>query len=1024
MTLKSNSRGTARKANNSRDMKAHHLSTFPTLLLLLAGTLLAACHKHDASVDGRTPFECVDPMVGTGFHGHTFPGATTPYGAVQLSPDTRSGNWDAAAGYHYSDSALYGFSHTHLSGTGCTDLGDVLLRPTRESLDQLLACNDGDRRRSPGDEMHPATFSHENEHAEPGYYSVQLDEGIACELTATAHCGIHRYAFGGKAGGTPAVAIDLAHLLSADDCVSEMEMEQTAPNEVQGYRITEGWSPDRHTYFVARFSKPATNVTEGNIRGIMQLQFDQTDTLVVAVGISQVSIEGAIRNLEAEVGAPSPRTFDRIRTATAATWAEALGKITVKGGTRDERTNFYTALYHTMMAPNLISDADGRYRRADGSIATAPEGQRRYSTFSTWDTFRALHPLLTLTDSALVSDVCYSMLDWFDATGELPIWPLASGDTKCMIGYHSVSIMADAYLKGIWPAAGDDTSAKRALDAMVRSSDINEKGSDYYVRDGYIPADRKRESVSCLLEYAYDDWCIAAMAERMGNADTATRYRTRAGNYARCFDGATRFFRGRRSDGNWSEGFNPYEAGRDYTEATAWQYRFGALHDVRGMVSLFGGTDRFKQALDSLFSFEAPQVTDLQDITGVVGQYAHGNEPSHHMAYLYNYIGMPWGTQRITRQLLHTMYEPTPEGICGNEDCGQMSAWYVLSALGLYSVTPGSLQYNLTAPLFNEAVIRLNGGRKLVVRVKGDAENTYIHRATFSPDPNAPMPGDDSDEGDIAHNFIEHSRIAGGGALTFVLSESPNLQRGTTDADAPFSLSTGPAASIPYTSTDVSLFIDKVRLQLGSATPGADIHYTLDGTTPTAASPRYKEPIVLEATTPVRAIAMKKGMAASPVMDIRATRAEFLPAIGVKPRGNGCYYRYLEGDFHKTADLDKGIEKDAGEMPEPSIANALRADHFGYIFDGIIDVPTKGVYTFSTTSDDGSVLYIDGRLVVDNDGGHSAIAATGRIALDSGKHYYRLLYFEDYEGEALSWAWRIPGSKAMEKIPSSRLFVE
>ena len=1003
-------------------MKSHF--SILALLPLLAGLLLSGCRNNDGGPDERSPYECVDPMIGTGFHGHTFPGATTPYGAVQLSPDTRSGDWDAAAGYHYSDSALYGFSHTHLSGTGCTDLGDVLLRPTRESLDRLLTRSDDDRRRSPGDEMHPATFSHKNEHAEPGFYSVRLDDGIQCDLTATAHCGLHRYAFGTKGEGTPSVVIDLAHLLSADDCISEMEMEQTAPNEVQGYRITEGWSPDRHTYFVARFSQPATKMTEGNIRGIMQLEFGSADTLVVTVGISQVSIEGAVRNLEAETGVASTATFDKTRKATAEIWSRALEKITVKGGTRDERTLFYTALYHTMTAPNLVSDADGQYRRADGTLATVPEGQRRYSTLSTWDTFRALHPLLTLTDSALVSDVCYSMLDWYDATGELPIWPLSSGETKCMIGYHSASILADAYLKGIWPAAGDATSAKRALNAMVRSSNINEKGSDYYIRDGYIPADRKRESVSCLLEYTYDDWCISAMAERMGETAVATEYRQRAANFTRCFDGGSRFFRGRRSDGNWSEGFDPYEAGRDYTEATAWQYRFGALHDVRGMVSLYGGKEHFRQALDSLFSFEAELRTDLQDITGVVGQYAHGNEPSHHMAYLYNYIGMPWETQRLTRQLLQTMYQPTPEGICGNEDCGQMSAWYVLTALGLYSVTPASLQYNLTLPLFEEATLQLDGGRKLVIRVKEGKGKTYIRRVTFSADANAPMPGDEAHEADLSANFIDHKLLAAGGALTFFPSDEPCKERGTAEDDAPFSLSDALAASLPYVNTDLNLFVDSVRLELGSATEGAVIHYTLDGTTPTTASPVYRHPMVLRQTTDVRAIAVKKGMAPSPVMSIRATRAEFLPASKAKVGANGCHYRYLEGDFHRTADLQEGIEKDCGVMPTPDISKALRPDHFGYVFEGFIDIPEQGVYGFSTTSDDGSVLYVDDRLVVDNDGGHAAVSASGRIALAAGKHRYRILYFEDYEGEAFAWAWQKPGGKQMEPIPAACLYTK
>ena len=414
------------------------------------------------------------------------------------------------------------------------------------------------------------------------------------------------------------------------------------------------------------------------------LSFDNSngEPVIAKVGLSIVSEKNARENLETEV---IGFDFDAVRSAARSAWEQALSAITVKGGNTDDLKNFYTAMYHSMVVPNVVSDVNGEYRRHNMEIGQLPKGKVQYSTFSLWDTFRAWNPLMTLIDTTLVNNMINSFLDIYESSGELPIWPLSAGETGTMIGYHAVSVIADAYMKGI---RGFD--AEKALEAMVVSSEKNKKGADYYIQNGFIPSNIKKESISCLLEFAYDDWCIARMAQEMGKDDIYQKYIQRSQNYINVFDGNTKFFRPKRMDGNWETPFNPIEIGRAYTEATAWQYRFFVPHDVSGMAQLFGGKKEFITALDSIFTVESDVHGDLVDITGLIGQYVHGNEPSHHIAYLYDYVGQPWKTQEMTRRLLHEMYAPTPEGIIGNEDCGQMSGWYILSSLGIYSVCPGS----------------------------------------------------------------------------------------------------------------------------------------------------------------------------------------------------------------------------------------------------------------------------------------------------------------------------------------------
>ena len=954
-------------------------------LLLLA---LAALGCSPRSAD---PVDYVNPFIGTGFHGHTYPGATTPFGMVQLSPDTRAGNWDACAGYHYSDTTIDGFSHTHLSGTGCADLADILFHPTTREI----VIHDGEC------VLQPYFFSHDDERASCGYYAVTLpDVNIGVELTAAPRTGVHRYTFTGK--GPRQVIVDLLHTVT-EEKIDLCELRRTAPGELAGMRRTQGWVPNQYVFFAARFSEPFADVQLlGDKQAVLTFAPD-VRTLTIAVGLSSVSVENARMNSLAEV---PELDFDAVHARAVGQWRKALGDIVVEGGSRDEMTNFYTAQYHTKLTPNLMSDVNGEYRRHDQTVARMPEGESYYSTFSLWDTFRAWNPLQPLVDTALVNDMIRSMLDMYDSTGELPIWPLASGETGTMIGYHAVSVIADAYLKGI---RGYD--ADKALEAMIRSSNINKKGSDYYTVQGYIPSNIKRESVSCTLEYAYDDWAIARMAQAMGRDDVFGEYARRALNYVNVFDGSTCFFRGRQSDGNWSAPFEEFATGRDYTEATPWHYRFFVPHDVNGLIQLFGSREAFIREMDRLFTLESDEMQlDVSDVTGLMGQYAHGNEPSHHMAYLYNYVGQPWKTQELTRRLLHEMYAPTPEGIIGNEDCGQMSAWYVFSSLGFYPVCPGSNEFALTAPQFPKAVVRLANGRTLTVTADNPRRSVYIASVTLDGKP-------------IDRNYITYDELMQGGELHFALRPRPDYERGTDDAAAPHSLTRGEAVSIPYTTQNVSLFAEPLAVALATTTAGAEIRYTLDGSEPTEASALYAAPVPVDRSLTLKAKGFKPGAAPSRTLTLEAEKAVFrkgAPA-GETAMRPGVAYSYYEGVFSCVDDIRKGKYVSSGTMPAPSIAQAPQEDHFGYIFTGSILIPERGVWEFMTKSDDGSVLTIGDRKVVDNDGSHASVMATGRVALEAGLHPYTLLYFEDYEGQDLSWGWKAPGAEGFEAIPEANL---
>lgn len=702
----------------------------------------AVFEKVRSSIPTFSPSEYVNPFIGTGGHGHTFPGATAPFGMIQLSPDTRRDDWDGSSGYHYSDSLIYGFSHTHLSGTGVPDYCDLLLVPQY-----------GKAKIQPGYQVgengYGAKFSHQNEVAKPGYYSVKFENGTHVELIAGDRAGYHVYTFPDKKA-KKFVLIDLDHR----DRVLESSLEISGKQLIKGKRISQSWANEQHFYFALETSIPFKKAKRvgGNGQNKWLLEFPRSaKTVMIRVGISAVDEAGAMSNLKAEL---TDWNKDGLRAKTVSKWNKELSKILVSTENPENMTIFYTALYHSFIAPNLFSDSDGRYRGRDNQIHSVSDGQQ-YTVFSLWDTYRGANPLFTITQQKRTNEFIQTFLRQYKEGGDLPVWELAGNETECMIGYHSVSVIADAYVKGI-----QDYDANLALEAMKNTARLKEYAKDEFHRKGYISSAEEPESVSKTLEYAYDDFCIAQMAKAMGQDSIYKAFYPHSFNFVNVFDPSTQFMRARRS-GQWFMPFNPTEVNFNYTEANSWQYSFAAPQHVELMANLFGGRSGLEKKLDSLFQASAGlSGREQADITGLIGQYAHGNEPSHHIAYLYNYTQHPEKGQRYIRQILKEMYHNAPDGLSGNEDCGQMSAWYVLSALGFYPITPGTPFYETGIPLFEASTIRLENGNTIQIRARNfSPKNTYVHEVTWN--------------GVRVDKRLDHNELMKGGTLVFILSDSP-----------------------------------------------------------------------------------------------------------------------------------------------------------------------------------------------------------------------------------------------------------
>ncbi|MCC8154416.1 MAG: GH92 family glycosyl hydrolase, partial [Tannerellaceae bacterium] len=697
--------------------------TFVSAVMLFG---LFACTPAEKQSTDLT--QLVNPLIGTDFTGNTYPGAQAPFGMVQLSPDNGLPGWDRISGYFYQDSTIAGFSHTHLSGTGAGDLYDISFMPVTHPYKE-----------APAPLGIHSLFSHDDEEATAGYYRVLLkDYTINVELTATERCGIQRYTF---PEAEASVFLDLKKAMNWD-FTQDSYIEVIDNHTIRGYRFSDGWARNQKIYFYTRFSKPfeafELDTTAITVKGerigtgyIARFDFNtaQDEQILVNTAISGVSMEGAEKNLKAEVPTDD---FDLYREKARDMWNKQLAKIEVEGSNYDDKVNFYTAIYHSMLAPTIYSDVDGSYYGPDKQVHKA-NGWVNYSTFSLWDTYRASHPLFTYTEPERTNDMVESFLAFFDQNGRLPVWNFYASETDMMIGYHSVPVIVDAYLKGI-----GNFDAERALNACVTTANLDDyRAIGLYKKLGYVPYNTEEESVSKTLEYAYDDYCIARMAEKMGKTDIAEEFYKRSQFFRNVYNPVTTWMQPRDDKGNFITGFDAKDYTEHITESNGWQYFWYVPQDVQGLIELTGGRDAFAHKLDSMFTY-APDASDELPIfsTGMIGQYAQGNEPSHHVIYLFNAVDEPWKTQKYAAEVMHELYFNAPEGLCGNEDCGQMSAWYIFSAMGFYPVDPVSGQYEIGSPLFEEVRMNLANGNVFTVKAPNvSRQNIYIQSVKHNGQP-------------------------------------------------------------------------------------------------------------------------------------------------------------------------------------------------------------------------------------------------------------------------------------------------
>jgi predicted alpha-1,2-mannosidase len=706
-------------------------------VLSICFLLLISCSSYES------PNKYVDVFIGTGGHGHTYPGATLPFGMIQPSPVNGTPGWDWVSGYHYSDSIITGFAQTHLSGTGIGDLNDILIMPTNRKI--LLS----DSTKYESKRSYASKFSHAREKGSPGYYSVFLDDyEINAEMTATERVAMYRFTY--EYGDSQFLNLDLGYSLNWDS-FTEGYFKVIGKGEnkkLVGYRRSSGWANDQHVYFAMEFSTSFMIVDSDDYKGFTSfgvLEFENNRREVLAkIAISSHNEEGALANLETL----EDWDFDETKLFAEMVWDEELGKIKVQGD-EEKKTIFYTALYHSKLAPVLFSDAN--------------QDQTKYTIYSLWDTFRAQHPLLTITNPDRVNDMIQTMLDFYEENGLLPVWELHGNETNTMTGYHAIPVIADAYAKGF-----RDYDAELAFEAMKASAMQNKRGTDLYRKYQYIPSELEHESVTKTLEYAFDDWAIAQMAFMLGKESEYEHFIVRSGFWQNVYDAQTKFMRGKTAEGNWVEPFDPkrsvHRVNTDYTEGNAWQHSWFVPHQVDKLIELMGGDDAFTQRLDSLFNQDSNITGDntSPDISGLIGQYAHGNEPSHHIGYLYNYAGKPWKSQEILHEIMNTQYSTAVDGLSGNEDCGQMSAWYVFSAMGFYPVNPASGNYVIGTPQFEQVEITLSDTKTFTIIADGVSdENIYIKSVSLNGEP-------------LERSYISHEEIIAGGELIFEMGSAPN----------------------------------------------------------------------------------------------------------------------------------------------------------------------------------------------------------------------------------------------------------
>jgi predicted alpha-1,2-mannosidase len=802
--------------------------------------LSVACFLAFINADAQKDLSSlVNPFIGTGGHGHTYPGASMPFGMMQLSPDTRMADWDGSSGYHYSDSVIYGFSHTHLSGTGIPDYCDILLMPFTGQINW-------------NQQQYRSGFSHANEKASPGYYEVLLNKGnIKVQLTTSYRSGMHQYRFP-SSQKTGKLLIDLRHR----DQVLDASLEKLNAYEVRGYRRSRSWAQDQTVYFHIKFDKPiaasvialddkpATGSKQQgkNLKAAFTFALDASHLLHCKIGISGVSMDGARQNLESEI---KDWDFNKVKNLAKAAWNKELDKIEIRGGTLDQQTVFYTALYHTFLVPNIFQDVDGQYRGTDLKVHQAGKDFTNYTVFSLWDTYRAYHPLMSIINTKRTGEWIKTFLAQYKNGGMLPVWELAGNETFCMIGYHSVPVIVDAWQKGIRNFDPD-----LALEAMQSYAESKRFGLPDYREKGYLSNDREHESVSKTLEYAYDDWCIAQFARMNSNLSVYKTYIQRAQYYKNLFDPETHHMRG-KIQASWYRPFDPREINNFYTEGNSWQYTFAVPQDINGLIRLHGGEDAFAKKLEELFTTSS-QTTGRQqsDVTGLIGQYAQGNEPSHHMAYLFNYVRMPWRTQELVQKICSEFYKNDPDGLIGNEDCGQMSAWYIFSAMGFYPVVPGSGEYVTGIPQFDEIKLNLENGKTFLIRATNRMPGmNYVSSIKLN--------GRES-----RRTYLRHTDLAYGGSLEFVLAGSPDKVEMGKYHEPPRAQITGDQiVPVPYFNVPVNKFHDRMEVQLAQIDSSTIMYaFVQPATGINQPEKEYKGPFRIDSSCTMRAYAIRDGI--------------------------------------------------------------------------------------------------------------------------------------------------------------------
>ncbi len=978
----------------------------PAWLFLWCFTLLVfSCERP-----GKDPVDFVDPFIGTGSDGHTFPGAVYPFGMIQLCPDTRVTGDNYATGYHYSDSSVLGFSHTRYSGTGRGAGGDFLFMPMA-----------GKPHWQPGDAGNPtrgyrSAFSHRDEYATPGYYRVLLkDDHITAELTAGKRVGVHRYTWHNT--DTAGILLDLTH--GIHDTPDSSYLKITGRNRIEGFRKSRGGLRDYQTlYFAAEFSEPFDQHT-------LWFNGKTSDSLLAASGkevkaffrfyhkhkteiklaISKVSIAGARNNLQEA----RDRNFDAIRKDSRQAWQRELGKIEAETRNPTLDTLFYTALYHCCILPSLDMDRDGRYRSTNHKVYKA-KGFSVYTNFSLWDTFRGLHPLFTLINQNKTKDFLNTFLERYIHAGSLPVFELSGNDLPIMIGFHSLPVIADAWAKGIRVK-----EAKKMLEGMKSLATLPYGTRETYNIFGYLPYEDTYQAVSRTLEYAYDDWSVARVAKDLDKA-TYRYFSHRANFYRNLYDQKSGFMRPKDSNHQWLKDFNPMDYTRNYTQGNAWQYTTFVPQDIQGLIGLMGGDHAFERWLDRFFTTHNPKTYQRRTSSLMIGQYYHGNEPSHHVAYLYNFAGVPWKTQRMVRKIMKTQYRTGPAGLAGNDDAGQMSAWYVLSAMGFYSVTPGMDYYVIGSPLLDKAVIHLENGKDFRIIARNNSpENVYIQSVTLNGLP-------------YNKSYLKHEDIMQGGTMIFTMGPEPDTAWATGKTDRPYSLSYKDAPMPVLTVKDrhispdgVITFDKRCFVSISCGDKDAGIFYTTDGSEPDSTSFPYKGEFGIDTTVIVKAKAFREGFLPSYTSSLTLRKLTPLPPLPVKNPQPGVRYAYREVWVCRSVDqmfqypvLKKGI------VPVISSDMGFRMDDKnGVEYSGYIKIPRDGTYTFYLFSEDGSVLYIDDIRLILNEGSRRR----GMIALQTGFHRIRVRHVQVGGTPKLRLSWTGPGA-GLQEIPAEAYFHE